>query len=199
MEPGAVPEARRRTGVTGITGAAQFAETARQWRALATGQRHAVVDAYQRTLPVAAGAPQRVLTRVTQRQAQRPLLAGRDEGDAPTLRRVLGCREQARIWSAYSGVVPGDGTAVFALIERGTGVLLFVEYTLRPAEAVPGTASPADDLTAGAVRVTTYLWGGLRYAWPLLRPVVRAFLWRGIVAALRPGGAGEGGCRSDPG
>jgi len=137
MEPRAVPEATRRTGVTGITGAAQFAETARQWRALAMGRQHAVMDAYRRTLTVATGTPHRMLARVTQRQAGRPLLAGRDAGDAPLLRRVLGCREPARVWSAYSEMAPGDGSAVFSTIERGTRVLLLVEYTLRPAEAAP--------------------------------------------------------------
>lgn len=50
-----------------------------------------------------------------------------------------------------------------------------------------------DGVTVVEVHVTTYLRGGLRYAWPLLRPLVRAFLWRGIVAALRPGGEGEVG------
>ncbi len=54
-------------------------------------------------------------------------------------------------------------------------------------------------MTVVEVHVTTYLRGGLRYAWPLLRPLVRAFLWRGIVAALRPGGKGEVGRGREPG
>lgn len=101
------------------------------------GHQHAVMDAYRRTLTVATGTPHRVLARVTQRQADRPLLAGRDAGDAPLLRRVLGCWEPARVWSAYSEMAPGDGSAVFSTIERGTRVLLLVEYTLRSAEAAP--------------------------------------------------------------